>query len=63
MTETAILVALSDTQMDEVNKIHEAHGAPDEMVFADYHDLLNLPEVEVVIVSVPHNLHYAITLD
>ena len=33
------------------------------MVFADYHDLLNLPEVEVVIVSVPHNLHYAITLD
>ena len=23
MTETAILVALSDTQMDEVNKIHE----------------------------------------
>ena len=49
--------------MDEVNKIHEAHGVPDEMVFADYHDLLNLPEVEVVIVSVPHNLHYAITLD
>ncbi len=33
MTETAILVALSDTQMDEVNKIHEAHGVPDEMVF------------------------------
>ena len=33
------------------------------LITGDYHELLSSPEVDVVYVAVPHNLHQAIYLD
>jgi predicted dehydrogenase len=40
-----------------------AWGVPEERIFADYHDLLALPNVDLVEIPLPHHLHHRATLD
>jgi predicted dehydrogenase len=40
-----------------------AWSVPSDRVFTDYHDLLALPDVDLVEILLPHHLHYQATLD
>ncbi len=40
-----------------------AWGVAPENIFTNYHDLLALPEVDLVEILLPHHLHYQATLD
>jgi len=51
------IVAVSDTNRELAMKRGNAWGVPEKRVFADYHDLLSLPDVDVVEILLPHHLH------
>lgn len=55
------IVALCDTSEGAFSWFKEA--IPDIMLYTDYHDLLNNPEIEAVYCAVPHNLHEHIYTD
>jgi predicted dehydrogenase len=40
-----------------------AWGVAENRIFTDYHDLLEVSEVDLVEILLPHNLHYQATLD
>ncbi len=61
--ERAEIVAICD--IDPANSAPRAAqwGVPANRVFADYRDLLALPEVDLVEILLPHHLHYQATVD
>jgi predicted dehydrogenase len=61
--ERAKIVAVSDINRELAEERGHAWGVPEEHVFTDYHDLLALPEVDLVEILLPHHLHYQATLD
>jgi len=58
----AELTAVCDIDPVRLRERGAQLGVPREMQFADYRDLLALPEVEVVSVALPNYLHAPITL-
>jgi predicted dehydrogenase len=59
----AELVAVCDIHPEIAQASAAAWGVPPERVFTDYHDLLAVPEVDLVEILTPHHLHYQPTLD
>ncbi len=59
----ARIVAVSDVNGEIARRRGLAWGVPENRIFTDYHDLLALPEVDLVEILLPHHLHYQATLD
>jgi predicted dehydrogenase len=57
------IVAVCDADLDLARQRGQRWGVRPEHVFADYHDLLALPEVDLVEILLPHHLHCQATLD
>ena len=51
------IVAVSDVNRELALKRGAAWGVRENHIFADYHDLLSLPDVDVVEILLPHHLH------
>lgn len=58
----AEIYALCDINPDNAQSRANAWGIPKGRVFSDYHDLLNVAEIDLVEILTPHNLHYEHTL-
>jgi UDP-N-acetyl-2-amino-2-deoxyglucuronate dehydrogenase len=54
------LVAISAATIEEAQEFTKTYKI--EKICTDYHELVNLSKIDVVIVSVPHFLHYPITM-
>ena len=57
------IVAASDVNADIAKSRGLKWGLPENRIFTDYHDLLALPDVDLVEILLPHHLHYQATLD
>ena len=52
------IVAVCDTQIDLAKRRGAAWGVPDDRIFANWDELLALPEVDLVDILLPHHLHH-----
>ncbi len=59
----ARITAVCDANLEIAQARGAAWGVPPDRIFASYHDLLALPEVDLVEILLPHHLHYQATLD
>ncbi len=59
----AQIVAVCDIDISISAPRAAAWGVPSDRVFRDYHDVLALPDVDLVEILLPHHLHYQATLD
>jgi len=57
----AEVVAVSDVDAAELQAVAARHGIG--RTFADYRDLMNLPEVDAVVICSPTNRHYEMIMD
>jgi predicted dehydrogenase len=57
------IVAVADTNLEIAGARAAKWGVPPDRVFGNYHDLLDLPDVDVVDILLPHHLHYQAALD
>jgi predicted dehydrogenase len=60
--DRARIVAVCDIDPDIARRRGQQWGVPPDHIFTDYHDLLALPEVDLVEVLLPHHLHHQATL-
>ena len=61
--ERAQIVAVCDVEPEIAHQQAKAWGVAEERVFTDYHDLLALPDVDLVEILLPHHLHCQAVLD
>ena len=61
--DRARIVAVCDVDPEIARARGEKWGVPADHIFTDYHDLLALPEVDLVEILLPHHLHRQATLD
>ena len=61
--ERADIVAVCDSNIDLAHERGRRWGLPRERIFADYHELLALEEIDLVEILLPHHLHHRATLD
>jgi len=59
----AQIVAICDINPEYSQPRAAAWKVPSDRVFTDYHDLLALPEVDLVEILLPHHLHRQATID
>jgi predicted dehydrogenase len=59
----ARIVAVCDADPVLARQRAAAWGVPEAHIFTSYHELLALPEVQMVEILLPHHLHYQATLD
>ncbi len=59
----AEIVAVADAVPENARRRGAAWGVASNRIFADYHDLLTVPEVDLVEILLPHHLHHQATLD
>jgi len=59
----AKMVAFCDIIVEKAEDAKKRFGTPDAKVYADYHELLKDPEIEVVHVLTPNRMHSPITCD
>lgn len=59
----AQIVAVADARRENAQARGCAWGVDDSRIFTDYHDLLALPEVDLVEILLPHHLHCQAVLD
>lgn len=59
----AEIVAVSDINRELAEQRGRAWGVAENHIFTDYHDLLALPEVDLVEILLPHHLHCQATLE
>ncbi|MBK8049179.1 MAG: Gfo/Idh/MocA family oxidoreductase [Anaerolineales bacterium] len=57
------IVAVCDTNSENATVRGRAWGVAPDHIFANYHDLLALPDVDFVEILLPHHLHYQAVLD
>jgi predicted dehydrogenase len=57
------IVAVCDANGELARQRGLAWGVSEDRIYTDYHDLLALPEVDLVEILLPHHLHYRATLD
>ena len=62
-SDRAKIVAVCDINQEAALERARKWGVAEERVYTDYHDLLDLKEVDVVEILLPHHLHYQVTLD
>ncbi len=56
------LVALCDIDANKLKERAAAYGIPEDHCFSDYHDLIACPDVDVVDISTPNNVHFDIAM-
>ena len=61
--ERAQIVAVADINPELAQSRGLAWNVPQDHIFTDYHELLALPEVDLVEILLPHHLHFQATLD
>ncbi len=61
--QDAQIVAVADTDLGLARQRAREWRVPEDRAFADYHDLLALPDVDAVEVLLPHHLHHGAVLD
>ena len=61
--ERAELAAVCDSNISLARERGARWGVSPTRVFADYHDMLALDEIDLVEILLPHHLHYRATLD
>ncbi len=61
--DRAEIVAVCDTNREIASTRAQAWGVAESRVFSDYHDLLSLPEVDLVEILLPHHLHARVAID
>jgi predicted dehydrogenase len=61
--ERAKIVAVCDADLAVARQQGQAWGVTEDRIFSDYHDLLALPDVDLVEILLPHYLHHRATLD
>ena len=54
------LVAVCDLKPERMAYAREAYGIAEDHCFADYHDLVNCPDVDVVDISTSNNAHFEV---
>lgn len=59
----AQIVAVCDVNLDIARQRGLAWGVSEDRIFTDYHDLLAVPDIDLVEILLPHHLHYQTTLD
>lgn len=57
------IVAVCDSNLETARTRAAKWGVQADRVFTNYHDLLALPDVDLVDILLPHHLHYQATLD
>ncbi len=57
------IVAVCDTEEEAAQKRGQAWGVPQDRILSDYHDLLALPDLDLVEILLPHHLHCQVALD
>lgn len=57
------LAAIADLNLNAAKDIIEQYQIPQNRVYTDYKEMIKLPELSVVIISLPHNLHKPVALD
>ena len=57
------IVAVADAVVENAQRRGKAWGVADDHVFSSYHDLLALPDVDLVEILLPHHLHCQATID
>lgn len=61
--ERAEIVAVCDRSIELAKSRGGRWGVADDHIFSDYHDMLALPEIDLVEILLPHHLHCQATLD
>jgi len=59
----AEIVAVCDVHAPNAQQRGRAWGVAENRIFTNYHDLLALPEVDLVEILLPHHLHHRAVLD
>ncbi|MCL4250351.1 MAG: Gfo/Idh/MocA family oxidoreductase [Anaerolineae bacterium] len=59
----ARIAAVCDNNLDIAQERGRRWGVPENRIYTDYHDLLALPDIDLVDILLPHHLHYQATLD
>lgn len=61
--ERARIVAVCDIDTETAERRAAGWGVPATRVFSHHHELLGLPDLDLVEVLLPHHLHHPVTLD
>ncbi len=61
--ERTQIVAVCDVDREVAAPRARAWSVPDDRVFTDYHDVLALPDVDLVEILLPHHLHCQATIE
>ncbi len=61
--DRAQIVAVCDTNIEIARRRGRAWGVAENRIFPNYHDLLALPEVDLVEILTPHHVHRQVALD
>ncbi len=61
--ERAEIVAVCDRNFELAQNRGGRWGVLEERIYSDYHEMLALPEVDLVEILLPHHLHHKVTLD
>jgi predicted dehydrogenase len=51
------IVGICDKRVDRLNYVGNKHGIPEEKRYTDYNELLAIPELDIVVVATPDQLH------
>jgi predicted dehydrogenase len=51
------IVGICDKRVDRLNYVGDKHGIPEEKRYTDYNELLAIPELDIVVVATPDQLH------
>ena len=62
-SERAQIVAVCDIDEESARRRAGEWGVPPARVFSNHHDLLALPDLDLVEILLPHHLHHPVTLD
>ena len=57
------IVAVCDIDATAAKERGAAWDVPEDRIFTDYHDVLAIPDVDLVEILLPHHLHYQAALD
>lgn len=61
--ERADIVAVCDRDINLARRRGQQWGVAPNRIYADYHDMLALPDIDLVEILLPHHLHCQATLD
>lgn len=59
----AVIAAVCDSSVELAQRRGKVWGVPENRIFSNYHDLLALPDIDLVDILLPHHLHYQAALD